>query len=79
MGGHVIAPINMYYGVRAWLKTLAEKGRISLSLVDMTDPGAIAGAARPGKTDLVWIETPSNPSWDVIDIAASAAAAQGRP
>ena len=75
VGGHVIAPINMYYGVRAWMKTLAGKGRISLSLIDMTVPGAIAGAARPGKTDLVWIETPSNPTWDVIDIAAAAAAA----
>ena len=29
----------------------------------------------PGKTDLVWIETPLNPTWDVIDIAAAADAA----
>jgi cystathionine gamma-synthase len=75
VGGHVVAPVNMYYGVRVWLKALADKGRISLSLVDMTVPGAIGEAVLPGKTDLVWIETPSNPLWDVIDIAEAAAAA----
>ncbi|MFT3671090.1 trans-sulfuration enzyme family protein [Aestuariivirga sp.] len=75
MGGHVIAPVNMYYGVRVWLKSLADKGRIALSLIDMTDTDALRAAMRPGKTDLVWIETPSNPMWDVIDIAATAAIA----
>ena len=75
VGGHIVAPINMYYGVRVWMKALADKGRISLSLIDMTVPGAIREAVRPGKTDLVWIETPSNPLWDVIDIAEAAAAA----
>ena len=75
MGGHVVAPVNMYYGVRVWLKSLADKGRIALSLIDMTDTDALRAALRPGKTDLVWIETPSNPMWDVIDIAATAAIA----
>ena len=44
LGGHVVAPINMYYGVRVWMKALADKGRISLSLIDMTVPGAIREA-----------------------------------
>jgi len=30
---------------------------------------------RKGETRLVWIETPSNPTWDVIDIEAAAEAA----
>jgi cystathionine gamma-synthase len=29
------------------------------------------------QTDIVWIETPVNPTWDVIDIAAAAEAAHG--
>ncbi|TNF91153.1 MAG: PLP-dependent transferase, partial [Gammaproteobacteria bacterium] len=29
-------------------------------------------AVQPGKTSVVWIETPVNPTWDVIDIAAAA-------
>ena len=60
----------MYYGTRDWLKRLEAKGRIALTLFDPADPKAIAGAMRKGKTDLVWIETPLNPTWDVIDIAA---------
>jgi cystathionine gamma-synthase len=70
-GGHVVAPNNMYYGARVWLQKLEAKGRISLSLAGLD----IASAIKPGKTDLVWIETPSNPMWDVTDIAEVAAAA----
>jgi cystathionine gamma-synthase len=74
-GAHVVAPDVMYYGTRDWLKRLEGLGRISLTLFDPRDTGALAGAIRNGKTDLVWIETPLNPTWDVIDIAAAAAAA----
>ncbi|WP_119270799.1 trans-sulfuration enzyme family protein [Taklimakanibacter deserti] len=72
MGGHVAAPDVMYYGTRDWLKRLEAKGRIALTLFDPTDASAIAGAIRKGKTNLVWIETPLNPTWDVIDIAKTA-------
>ncbi len=71
-GAHVAAPDVMYYGTRDWLKRLEAKGRITLTLFDAADPGAIAGAVSKGRTDLVWIETPLNPTWDVIDIAATA-------
>jgi cystathionine gamma-synthase len=73
-GGHVVAPDVMYYGTRDWLKRLEAKGRISLTLFDAKDPRALAGALCKG-TDLVWIETPSNPTWDVTDIKAAAEAA----
>ncbi len=74
-GAHVAAPDVMYYGTRDWLKRLEAKGRISLTLFDATDPAALAKAVRKAETDLVWIETPLNPTWDVIDIAAAAKAA----
>lgn len=67
-GGHVVAPAVMYYGTRAWLQRLAEKGRISLTLYDGDD---IAGAIT-ANTDIVWIETPNNPLWNVTDIEAAA-------
>lgn len=70
-GGHVVAPNSMYYAARLWLQKLEAKGRISLSLTDHD----IASAIVPGKTQLVWIETPSNPMWDVTDIAAVSKAA----
>ena len=70
-GRHVVSLESMYYGTRNWLKRLAELGRITLSLCK---PDEVAGAIR-ADTDIVWIETPVNPTWDVLDIAALAKAA----
>ena len=75
VGKHVVAPQVMYYGTRDWLQRLDRLGRISLTLFDQTVPGALAAAVRPGATELVWIESPVNPTWDVIDIRAAAEAA----
>jgi cystathionine gamma-synthase len=74
-GGHVAAPDVMYYGTRDWLKRLESLGRITLTLFDPTDRDGVKSSVRKGKTDIVWIETPLNPTWDVIDIEASARAA----
>ncbi|MGE3830021.1 MAG: PLP-dependent aspartate aminotransferase family protein [Parvibaculaceae bacterium] len=75
MGAHIVAPDTMYYGTRDWMRYLEGKGRIALTLFEPARRDALAGALRPGKTDIVWIETPLNPTWDVIDIAAAASAA----
>jgi cystathionine gamma-synthase len=75
VGRHVVAPSVMYYGTRDRLLRLASLGRITLTLFDPAEPEALAAALQPGKTDIVWIETPLNPTWDVIDIAQAANAA----
>jgi cystathionine gamma-synthase len=36
----------------------------------MADAAVVEAAVRPGKTKLVWIETPANPLWTITDIAA---------
>jgi cystathionine gamma-synthase len=74
-GQHMVAPSVMYHGAQDWLWRISEKRGIALSLFDPVDPGALDRAIRPGETAIVWIETPVNPTWDVIDIAAAAAAA----
>jgi len=74
-GAHVVAPDVMYYGTRDWLKILEQRGRITLTLFDATKPGMLEASIKPGETDLVWIETPLNPTWDVIDLEAAAKAA----
>jgi cystathionine gamma-synthase len=76
-GAHVVAQDAMYYNTREWLQRLEAKGRISLTLFKAGDLASMQAAMRPGKTDLVWIETPSNPNWVVTDIAASAKIAHG--
>lgn len=73
-GAHVVAPDVMYYGTRDWLKGLEAKGLIKLTLFDPRSAGTLESAVT-ARTDLIWIETPLNPTWDVIDIAAAAKAA----
>lgn len=75
-GAHVVAPDVMYYGTRDWLRRLEGLGRIKLTLFDPGQTGALAAALQKDKTDLLWIETPLNPTWDVIDIAQAAKAAR---
>jgi cystathionine gamma-synthase len=71
-GDHVIAPKVMYWSLRNWLLTFARGWGLDVELVDMGDNAAIARAARPGKTKLIWVETPANPLWTITDLAATA-------
>ena len=71
-GDHVVAPRVMYWSLRNWLGTFATQWGLSVEFVDADRSDAIAAAMKPGKTKLVWIETPANPTWCVTDIAAAA-------
>jgi len=70
-GDHVIAPRVGYYALRAWLERFCARWQVALDLVDATDLGALSAALVPGKTRIVWIETPANPTWEITDIAAT--------
>ena len=74
-GDHVLAPKVMYWSLRNWLMNFATHWGLNIELIDMTDPAAVQAAIRPGKTKLVWVETPANPLWTITDIAATAAIA----
>ena len=71
-GDHVLAPQVMYWSLRNWLMDFATQWGLDVELVDMTDPAAVQAAMRPGRTRLLWVETPANPLWTVTDIAATA-------
>jgi cystathionine gamma-synthase len=71
-GDHVIAPKVMYWSLRNWLIAFAKQWQLGLDLVDMRDASAVKRAIVPGRTKLIWAETPANPMWDVTDIAAVA-------
>ena len=70
-GEHVVAPRVMYHGTQDWLRRISGKRSIGLTLFDAADLDQLRGAIR-AETTLVWIESPVNPTWDVIDIAAAA-------
>ncbi|HET6521820.1 MAG TPA: PLP-dependent transferase, partial [Geminicoccaceae bacterium] len=69
-GDHVVAPRVIYWGLRRWLLQTATAWGLEVELVDTTEPEAVRAALRPGRTRLLWLETPANPTWEVSDIAA---------
>src|SRR5579863_4008734 len=69
-GDHVLVSRVLYWGVRKWLAEFALTWGLDVEFTDTTDLGAVASALRPGRTRLVWVETPANPMWDITDLAA---------
>src|SRR5579883_3668379 len=76
-GDHVVAPTVMYWALRKWLVTVGRPWGLDVELVDTGDVDALRAAMRPGRTKLVWLETPANPTWAVSDIAAAGEVAHG--
>ena len=74
-GDHIIAPKVMYWGLRNWLRDYCQTWGIDLDFVDIGIPGSFQRALKPGKTRLVWLETPANPTWEITDIEVTARAA----
>jgi cystathionine gamma-synthase len=71
-GAHVIAPTVMYWSLRNWLVKEGPAFGLDVDLVAADDLDQIAAAMKPGRTKLIWLETPSNPLWSVSDIAGVA-------
>jgi cystathionine gamma-synthase len=74
-GDHVVIPRIMYWALRSWLTGFATGWGLVIESADTSDAGALRAAIRPGRTRLVWLETPANPLWTISDIAAAAEAA----
>src|SRR5580700_3851766 len=72
VGAHVVGPRVMYHSLRRWIAGYAAEGHIATEFVDTTSLDALRQAVVPGRTRLVWIETPANPLWSVTDIAGAA-------
>lgn len=66
---HVIVPDDAYFGTIKLARDIFGPWGLDLSIVDMTDLGAVERAVQ-SNTRLIWVETPSNPLLRVIDIAA---------
>ncbi|MBV8457145.1 MAG: aminotransferase class V-fold PLP-dependent enzyme, partial [Acetobacteraceae bacterium] len=71
-GDHVVAPRVMYWALRAWLGSEAIRWGLQVDFVELDEPDKLRAAVTPGKTKLVWVETPANPLWTVTDIVAAA-------
>jgi cystathionine gamma-lyase len=71
-GDVLVAPSDAYPGIRSIARDVLEPNGVEVRLVPTADDAvreALAGAT------LVWLESPSNPGLDVLDLPALAAAA----
>ena len=68
-GDHVVLANELYGGTYRLFNKIYREWGIEFDLADLNDEASLRAAIRPGKTKLVWIETPSNPKLTVFDIS----------
>jgi cystathionine gamma-synthase len=66
-GDHVVLPNDLYGGSYRLVDKVLTRWGLRYTMVDQTDLAAVA-AAVGADTRLIWVETPSNPLLNVVDI-----------
>ena len=66
---HLICAHDCYGGTERLFSHLADQGKLSVSYEDLSDREALANAVRP-ETEVLWVETPSNPLLRIVDLEA---------
>lgn len=74
-GDEVISTNDLYGGTYRLFRTIFEKYGIIFHFVDMTDVKTIEEKVN-ANTKLIWVETPTNPMLNIIDIKAVATVAK---
>jgi cystathionine gamma-synthase len=74
-GAHLVIPGDLYGGTYRLVDKVLARWGIEYTMVDQTDSAEVARAVRP-ETKLIWIETPTNPNLNTVDVAAIVAAKQ---
>jgi cystathionine beta-lyase/cystathionine gamma-synthase len=67
-GQHIVAQRQLYGGTVQLLTAVCPRFGIDVTFVDATEPGAFARAIIPGRTMLVFAESPANPRLDLVDL-----------
>ena len=71
-GDHVVIPDDAYGGTYRLFAKVAEPWGLDYSVAAVADVDAVRAAVQPGRTKVVWVETPTNPLLGIADIAALA-------
>lgn len=74
-GDHIVIPDDAYGGTYRLVNSVLGDWGVAHSVAPVGDPAAFAAAAIPGRTKLLWVESPTNPMLGVADLAALADAA----
>jgi len=75
-GSHIVLPADLYGGTFRLVDKVMSGWGLEYDLIDQTNLDALELAIRP-TTKVIWVESPTNPSLDVIDIGAVVARRQG--
>ena len=76
-GDHVIAGDDLYGGSYRLFERVLRPMGVTFDYVSAGDVAAYAAAIRP-ETRMIWVETPTNPLLNLVDIAAVGAVARAR-
>jgi cystathionine gamma-synthase len=68
-GSHVVMPGDLYGGTFRLVDKVLSRWGLEHDLVTQTDLDAVAAAVRAPQTRLIWVETPTNPLLNVVDVA----------
>lgn len=71
-GDRILAPRSTYWAWRNWLRDFTCQWGIELALYANGDLADLEHQLTTAPTQLLWIETPANPTWEITDIAAAA-------
>lgn len=71
-GAKVLVPRVMYWGLRGWLVEFCKTWGIELAFYDAADAADLERCLADGGVNIVWVETPTNPTWEVTDIRRAA-------
>ena len=75
-GDHVVLPSDLYGGTYRLVDKVLKRFGLEYDMVDQTDLDAVGAAVRP-ETRMIWVETPTNPLLNVVDIGAVVERRQG--
>ncbi|MEO6987197.1 MAG: aminotransferase class I/II-fold pyridoxal phosphate-dependent enzyme [Aquihabitans sp.] len=67
-GDHIVTQRQLYSATQMLFQAVCPRFGIDVTFVDGTRPGAFAEAVIPGRTTLVFAETPANPKLDLVDL-----------
>jgi len=74
-GDHIVVSNDAYGGTYRLIQQVFTQWGVENTVVDMTNPEEVAAAVQDN-TKVIWVETPTNPMLDIVDIEAIAAVKQ---
>ncbi|MCG7274032.1 cystathionine gamma-synthase [Corynebacterium afermentans] len=74
-GDHIVVSNDAYGGTYRLIQQVFTQWGVENTVVDMTNPEEVAAAVQDN-TKAIWVETPTNPMLDIVDIEAIATVKQ---